>query len=72
MTIAGELVTEELEYDGGPRQVTVYGPPDSPEAVVFAGDGHTKSARPSSGRSATTCWRTRRPLLANHNHFGGE
>jgi enterochelin esterase-like enzyme len=38
MTFAGELVTEELEYDGG-RQVTVYLPPDSPEAVVFAGDG---------------------------------
>ena len=32
MTIAGELVTEELEYDGG-RQVTVYIPPDSLEAV---------------------------------------
>ena len=38
MTFAGELVTEELEYDGG-RQVTAYLPPDSPEAVVFAGDG---------------------------------
>src|SRR5580704_7089531 len=37
-TIAGELVTESLEYDGG-RQVTVYVPPDPPEAVVFAGDG---------------------------------
>jgi enterochelin esterase-like enzyme len=36
--IAGELVTETLEYDGG-RQVTVYVPPDPPEAVVFAGDG---------------------------------
>jgi hypothetical protein len=35
MTFAGELVTEELEYDGG-RQVTAYLPPDSPEAVVFA------------------------------------
>jgi enterochelin esterase-like enzyme len=35
---AGELVTETLEYDGG-RQVTVYVPPDAPEAVVFAGDG---------------------------------
>jgi pimeloyl-ACP methyl ester carboxylesterase len=36
--IAGRLVTEMLEYDGG-RQVTVYVPPDPPEAVVFAGDG---------------------------------
>jgi predicted esterase len=36
---AGELVTDTLlEYDGG-RQVTVYVPPDPPEAVVFAGDG---------------------------------
>ena len=34
----GELVTETFEYDGG-RQVTVYVPPDPPEAVVFAGDG---------------------------------
>src|SRR5580704_16057948 len=37
-TIAGELVTESLEYDGG-RQVTVYVPSDPPEAIVFAGDG---------------------------------
>jgi pimeloyl-ACP methyl ester carboxylesterase len=36
--IAGELVTETLDYDGG-RPVTVYIPPDPPEAVVFAGDG---------------------------------
>jgi enterochelin esterase-like enzyme len=34
----GELVTETLDYDGG-RQVTVYVPPDPPQAVVFAGDG---------------------------------
>ncbi len=34
----GELITERFEYDGG-RQVTVYLPPDPPEAVVFAGDG---------------------------------
>jgi hypothetical protein len=27
-----------FDYDGG-RQVTVYVPPDPPEAVVFAGDG---------------------------------
>jgi enterochelin esterase-like enzyme len=38
MSIAGELVTETFEYDGG-RQVTVYVPVDGPEAVVFAGDG---------------------------------
>lgn len=36
--IAGELVTETFEYDGG-RQVTVYVPQDPPEAIVFAGDG---------------------------------
>jgi len=36
--IAGKLVTKNFEYDGG-RQVTVYVPPDPPEAVVFAGDG---------------------------------
>ncbi|MGB8179152.1 MAG: alpha/beta hydrolase-fold protein [Acidimicrobiales bacterium] len=36
---AGEFVTETLlGYDGG-RQVTAYIPPDSPEALVFAGDG---------------------------------
>jgi enterochelin esterase-like enzyme len=37
-SIAGELVTETVEYDGG-RPVTIYVPPDPPEAVVFAGDG---------------------------------
>jgi len=37
-SIAGELVTETFEYDGG-RQVTVYVPPGAPEAVVYAGDG---------------------------------
>jgi len=35
---AGELVTETFDYDGG-RPVTVYVPPDRPEAIVFAGDG---------------------------------
>src|ERR1700683_3589906 len=35
---AGELVTGTFGYDGG-RKVTVYLPPDPPEAVVFAGDG---------------------------------
>jgi enterochelin esterase-like enzyme len=38
VSIAGELVTERFEYDGG-RPVTVYVPPDPPEAIVFAGDG---------------------------------
>jgi enterochelin esterase-like enzyme len=37
-SIAGELITERLEYDDG-RQVTVYVPPAPAEAVVFAGDG---------------------------------
>ena len=36
--VAGELVTETFDYDGG-RRVTVYVPPDPAEAVVFAGDG---------------------------------
>ncbi len=36
--IAGALITERLEYDGG-RQVTVYVPPAPAKAVVFAGDG---------------------------------
>jgi enterochelin esterase-like enzyme len=40
--IAGELVTETFEFDGG-RQVTVYLPPAAPEAVVFAGDGQSIS-----------------------------
>ena len=31
-------VTETLGYDGG-RQVTVYVPPEAPEAIVFAADG---------------------------------
>src|SRR5919204_494569 len=35
--IAGKLVTEAFEYDGG-RQVTAYVPPAPPEAIVFAGD----------------------------------
>jgi hypothetical protein len=32
------LVTGMFEYDGG-RQITVYVPPDPPEAIIFAGDG---------------------------------
>jgi enterochelin esterase-like enzyme len=35
---SGELVTETFEFDGR-RQVTLYVPPDPPEAIVFAGDG---------------------------------
>jgi enterochelin esterase-like enzyme len=42
MDAAGSFVTETLEYDGG-RQVTVYVPPEPPEAVVFAGDGQLTS-----------------------------
>src|SRR6266511_4243119 len=37
-SMMGALVTETFEYDGG-RQVTVYIPPDRPEAVVYAADG---------------------------------
>jgi enterochelin esterase-like enzyme len=37
-SLAGKLVTETFEYDGG-RQVTVYVPPEPPQALVFAGDG---------------------------------
>jgi enterochelin esterase-like enzyme len=36
--VAGEFITKTFDYDGG-RQVTVYVPPDQPEAIVFAGDG---------------------------------
>jgi enterochelin esterase-like enzyme len=35
-----ELITETLEFDGG-RDVTVHLPDDTPEAVVYAGDGQT-------------------------------
>jgi enterochelin esterase-like enzyme len=38
MSVAGKLITETFDYDGG-REVTVYVPPEPPEAVVFAGDG---------------------------------
>src|ERR1700753_1652209 len=37
-SITGKLVTETFKYDGG-RQVTVYVPPTTPEAIVFVGDG---------------------------------
>ncbi|HEU5318331.1 MAG TPA: alpha/beta hydrolase-fold protein [Chloroflexota bacterium] len=42
--LAGELVAETLEYDGG-RQVTAYVPTQPPEAVVFAADGGWHIAR---------------------------
>jgi enterochelin esterase-like enzyme len=42
MSVTGELITETFEYDGG-RDVAVYVPPQSPEAVVFAGDGQVIS-----------------------------
>jgi hypothetical protein len=41
--VAGALVTETLEFDGG-RQVTAYVPAGSPEAIVFAGDGQLISS----------------------------
>jgi enterochelin esterase-like enzyme len=40
--ISGEIVTETFQYDGG-RQVTVYVPPGTPEAIVYAGDGQVLS-----------------------------
>lgn len=40
--MVGEFITETFDYDGG-RQVTVYVPPDRPEAVVYAGDGQALS-----------------------------
>lgn len=42
MSLAGELVTETLGYDGG-RQVTAYVPAARPEAIVFAADGELLS-----------------------------
>ncbi|HKW48138.1 MAG TPA: alpha/beta hydrolase-fold protein [Gemmatimonadaceae bacterium] len=38
--VSGEFVTETFEYDFG-RQVTVYVPPDPPQAIVYAADGQT-------------------------------
>jgi enterochelin esterase-like enzyme len=37
-SIAGQLITERFDYDGG-RRVTAYVPVAEPEAIVFAGDG---------------------------------
>ena len=36
--VAGQLVTETLDHDGG-RPVTAYVPSVRPEAIIFAGDG---------------------------------
>jgi hypothetical protein len=41
--IAGRLVTETLDYDGG-RQVTAFVPSAPPEAIVFGGDGELIAA----------------------------
>jgi hypothetical protein len=41
-SVAGELITETLAFDGG-RQVTVCVPQAPVEAVGFAGDGHLVS-----------------------------
>ncbi|HEX7825361.1 MAG TPA: esterase, partial [Mycobacterium sp.] len=40
--VSGRFVTEAFDYDGG-RHVTVYVPPDPPEAIVVAGDGQVIS-----------------------------
>ncbi|MBB5867486.1 enterochelin esterase-like enzyme [Allocatelliglobosispora scoriae] len=40
---SGGFVTEVFDHDGG-RQVTVFVPPDPPEAIVFAGDGQVISS----------------------------
>ena len=44
MAIAGALVQDILEHDGG-REVTVYLPLDAADAVVFAADGGWHTAR---------------------------
>jgi enterochelin esterase-like enzyme len=49
----GELVTEPLDYDGV-RHVSVYVPPDRPEAIVFAGDGQRVSPWGQDLESADT------------------
>lgn len=38
MPTTGTFVSETFDYDAG-RRVTVYLPPERPEAIVFAGDG---------------------------------
>jgi enterochelin esterase-like enzyme len=56
-SLKGELVTENLEYDGG-REITVYVPPDPPEAVVFAGDGGWHITRLSEALESAASLRT--------------
>lgn len=51
-TLNGELVNETFDYDGG-RQVTVYVPPDPPEAVVFCADGGWHISRLSEALEGT-------------------
>ena len=41
--VAGQIVTDMLDYDGG-RKVSVYVPPHPPEAIVFAADGQGVSS----------------------------
>ena len=38
LSIKGNRITVTLAHDGG-RDVTVYAPPEPPQAIVFAGDG---------------------------------
>ncbi|TCK25826.1 alpha/beta hydrolase [Pseudonocardia endophytica] len=54
--LAGELVTETIDVDGG-RSVTAYVPPDPPDGVVVGGDGQATrrwaAALESAGRTST-------------------
>jgi enterochelin esterase-like enzyme len=54
--IAGQLVTETFDFDGG-RQVTAYVPPDPPVAVVYAGDGgwHTAALAEAIETAGAPC-----------------
>jgi hypothetical protein len=62
--LAGEFVTETFDYDGG-RRVTVYVPPDKPDAIVFAGDGQMISQWGSFLEAAdvASTWRAEFPLM---------
>jgi enterochelin esterase-like enzyme len=48
---APDLLTETFDFDGG-RQVTVYVPPDPPEAIVFGADGSWHISRLSASLAA--------------------
>ena len=50
-SVSGDFVSESLEFGGG-RQVTVYVPPEPPEAVVFAGDGQLTSRLGRASRNS--------------------